>query len=54
MDLERSWDESKTVPHCKQRQIDPKKVVAGPQREPVNGKRPNVLLLPNGSLGLRA
>ena len=31
---------------------DPEKVVAGPQREPVTGKLPNVLLLPNGSLAL--
>lgn len=31
---------------------DPEKVVAGPQSEPVAGKLPNVLLLPNGTLAL--
>jgi hypothetical protein len=31
---------------------DPEKVVAGPRREPVTGKLPNVLLLPNGTLAL--
>lgn len=33
---------------------DPEKVVAGSQREPVTGKLPNVLLLPNGTLALLA